>query len=126
MRAQGGPAHEGAVDVRNGHQLGGVGGLHAPPVEDPEGLGRLLVVEAGGDAPEVGVDGARHLGGGRLGAAEGKVITIDPDAAGRGWYVDPSPMDDIEFGRGCGGGSPFRGVDLLTVLIISPDSRSIR
>lgn len=40
------------------------------------------------------------LSGQYLGAAEGSVITIDVDAAGRDWYVDASPLDDSEFGWG--------------------------
>ena len=32
-----------------------------------------------------------------LGQAAGQSITLDADAAGYGWYVDPTPLDDAEF-----------------------------
>ena len=32
-----------------------------------------------------------------IGAAEGNVITLDIDAAGRGWFVDSTPLADEEF-----------------------------
>lgn len=55
----------------------------------------------------------------------GDVVWIDDDAAGAGWFVDPTPSDDAEFrarGRGrelrATGHSPAAGrVDLLTVLL---------
>jgi hypothetical protein len=37
------------------------------------------------------------LPGGLLGEASGKTILIDRDAAGYGWFVDPTPADDLEF-----------------------------
>jgi hypothetical protein len=37
------------------------------------------------------------LGGGLLGEVSGKTVRIDRDAAGYGWYVDPTPTDDAEF-----------------------------
>src|SRR5205814_141731 len=48
----------------------------------------------------------------------------DADAAGYGWFVDPTPADDSEFavptafGLGAGAGSPAAGrMDLLTVVM---------
>lgn len=41
-----------------------------------------------------------HIGdlpGSYLGLAEGHTITIDRDAAGYGWFIDPTPSDDAEF-----------------------------
>jgi hypothetical protein len=52
------------------------------------------------------------LGTGVLGSYAGGVITIDDDAAGYGWYVDTTPMDDSEFF-----GTGPAGMDLLTVLM---------
>jgi hypothetical protein len=75
---------------------------------------------------------------GYLGAAalNGTVISLDDDAAGHGWFVDPTPADDSEFtvntavGLGAGAISPAAGrMDLLTVLmhelghVIGQDSR---
>jgi cyclophilin family peptidyl-prolyl cis-trans isomerase len=37
------------------------------------------------------------LPGSYLGTADGKTITIDADAAGHGWFVDPTPTADEEF-----------------------------
>jgi sugar lactone lactonase YvrE len=38
-----------------------------------------------------------NLGGNTLGLASGNTIWIDDDAAGWGWFVDPTPSDDSEF-----------------------------
>jgi hypothetical protein len=40
----------------------------------------------------------------------GTVVELDDDGAGRGWFVDPTPGEDVEFGRG-----GAAGYDLLTV-----------
>ena len=37
------------------------------------------------------------LASGLLGETSGKSIAIDDDAAGYGWFVDPTPADDSEF-----------------------------
>ncbi len=37
------------------------------------------------------------LPNGMLGEAAGKTIRIDDDAAGYGWFVDPTPADNLEF-----------------------------
>jgi hypothetical protein len=73
-----------------------------------------------------------------LGAAPiyGNWIALDVDAAGYGWFVDPTPADDSEFapatafGFGAGKASPADGrMDLLTVVmhelghVIGLDSR---
>ncbi|MCA9167759.1 MAG: tail fiber protein [Planctomycetales bacterium] len=39
----------------------------------------------------------RDLPSGRLAATEGNVITLDRDASNRGWFVDLTPADDLEF-----------------------------
>jgi hypothetical protein len=55
------------------------------------------------------------LPGRQLGFTSAGTIWIDQDAAGRGWFIDPTPGDDSEFPAGRH--SPARGeVDLLTVL----------
>src|SRR6266700_1384724 len=33
-----------------------------------------------------------------LGEADGNVIRVDNDAAGNGWFIDPTPFEDSEFG----------------------------
>ncbi len=40
------------------------------------------------------------LPGAMLGLAAGNMITIDIDAAGHGWFVDSTPLDDAEFDAG--------------------------
>ena len=73
--------------------------------------------------PLRGVEGrVVDLGGDLLGLAGGDVITLDDDAAGRGWFADPTPLEDEEF-RACGDvfaaladGAAAGRMDLLTVL----------
>src|SRR6185436_1688810 len=55
------------------------------------------------------------LPGDLLGLAEGKTVRLDADAAGRGWFVDPTPGDDAEFADGIDHGQQGR-VDLLTAV----------
>jgi hypothetical protein len=58
-----------------------------------------------------------------LAQASGRLILVDVDAAGHGWFVDPTPLDDAEFGGGGHGlqadlASGAAGhMDLLTVLM---------
>ncbi|MCI0637732.1 MAG: Ig-like domain-containing protein [Gemmataceae bacterium] len=47
-----------------------------------------------------------------LGYAYRRVIWIDINAAGHGWFIDPTPGDDSEFKK-----SGPKGVDLLTVVM---------
>jgi subtilisin family serine protease len=53
-----------------------------------------------------------NLPGPTLGLAAGNTIWIDRDAAGHGWYIDPTPKTDIEFDSGSVGNR----VDLLSVI----------
>jgi parallel beta-helix repeat protein len=57
----------------------------------------------------------RSLPGSMLGAASLHTIWIDTDAAGQGWFIDPSPGRDQEFRRRSLRRRPA-GVDLLSVL----------
>ncbi|HEY1380413.1 MAG TPA: hypothetical protein VGF55_26665, partial [Gemmataceae bacterium] len=51
-----------------------------------------------------------------IGQTVGTSIVIDPTAAGYGWYVDPTPLDDSEFAAG--DPSPAAGrMDALTVVM---------
>jgi len=52
------------------------------------------------------------LAGLALGSTNEHAINIDINAAGYGWFVDPTPMDDNEFS-----GSPMYQFDLLTVVM---------
>src|SRR5262249_31345446 len=60
---------------------------------------------------------------GHLGGESGSTVLIDRDAAGWGWYIDPTPADDAEFTAAggdlrAGKGSPAEGrMDLLTVVM---------
>ena len=56
------------------------------------------------------------LGGATLGLASGNTIWLDDDAAGWGWFVDPTPADDCEFTTPGDQGEQGR-MDLLTVLM---------
>src|SRR5204863_1371667 len=56
------------------------------------------------------------LPGRTLGLASGTVIYLDGNAAGHGWFVDPTPRDDSEFAPGIADSSAGGRVDLLTVL----------
>src|SRR5581483_10633361 len=61
------------------------------------------------------------LPGRELGLQAGNAVFVDRDAAGYGWFADPTPLQDEEFtGPGpltAPSGSPgARGIDLLTVL----------
>ena len=54
-----------------------------------------------------------------LGLTVGSVIYVDRDAAGHGWFVDDSPLQDSEFdsdGRAVEGSAAARGIDLLSVI----------
>jgi hypothetical protein len=49
----------------------------------------------------------------------GNVIELDIDAAGHGWFVDPTPGDDSEFaadGRALAGAGAEGDIDLLTAI----------
>jgi hypothetical protein len=65
-----------------------------------------------------------RLGQGRLGEFDGTGITLDTDAAGYGWFVDPTPLANEEFKPATNhvfaawARSPAAGhMDLLTVLL---------
>ena len=48
--------------------------------------------------PRHGIDvRIADLGGTTLGLASGNTIWLDDNAAGWGWFVDPTPGDDSEF-----------------------------
>jgi hypothetical protein len=64
------------------------------------------------------------LDGLALGYTIGTAVQIDVDAAGHGWFVDPSPQDDGEFQIASDEGTPTEmalasseGMDLLTVVM---------
>ena len=61
------------------------------------------------------VYGVTYLPGQELALTDrtGNAILVDPDAAGRGWFIDPTPWEDSEYVLGQ---SPA-GVDLLTVVM---------
>ena len=56
-----------------------------------------------------------NLGGTTVGFASGHTIWLDSNAAGWGWFVDPTPWDDAEFTTP-GNQGEQRPMDLLTVL----------
>src|SRR5262249_49113813 len=55
------------------------------------------------------------LSGALLGEAVGHTIYLDANAAGWGWFVDPTPWDDSEFMTPGDQGEMHR-IDLLTVV----------
>src|SRR5262249_29054007 len=64
----------------------------------------------------------RDLSGDLLGLTIPDGIVVDSDAAGYGWFVDPTPGDDVEFSAGGGtvlratSGAASGRMDLLTVV----------
>ncbi len=54
-----------------------------------------------------------NLPGDKLGATMGYEVLIDSNAAGYGWFADPTPADNSEF---LDGATPT-GIDLLTVVM---------
>ena len=56
-----------------------------------------------------------NLGGDTLGLASGNTIWLDANAAGWGWFVDPTPWNDSEFTTPGDQGEQNR-MDLLTAL----------
>lgn len=63
-----------------------------------------------------------ELEGNRLGLSQSGRILIDINAGGRGWFVDPTPLDDLEFRMAAGqltaiNSEARAGVDLLTVVL---------
>ncbi|MCI0461065.1 MAG: hypothetical protein L0Z62_29300, partial [Gemmataceae bacterium] len=61
------------------------------------------------------------LPGSYLGFASPGLVQIDADAAGYGWFIDPTPRDDSEFSTPeelrTPGGTTEGAIDLLTVLL---------
>jgi hypothetical protein len=62
------------------------------------------------------------LPGDLLGLASADGIEIDRDAAGYGWFLDATPLDDVEFLQSgdvllARGDAAAAGIDLLTVLV---------
>lgn len=63
--------------------------------------------------------------GDSLGSFQPGLITLDDDAAGRGWFLDATPLDDSEFGRAFSAtrmqtgpsGAPAGHYDLLTTVM---------
>jgi uncharacterized protein (TIGR03118 family) len=65
-----------------------------------------------------------NLPGRFLGLEDGNTVTLDTDAAGDGWFIDPTPLQDEEFTLGADGvlraraGSAAAGrMDLLSVVM---------
>jgi hypothetical protein len=76
------------------------------------GLDAAALAKLRGAAVVIGDLGGESLG---LAYAESNLIRIDDDAAGHGWFVDPTPWDDAEFATPGDQGEQHR-MDLLTVL----------
>jgi DNA-binding beta-propeller fold protein YncE len=57
-----------------------------------------------------------NFGGNTLGLASGHTIWLDDNAAGWGWFVDPTPLDDSEFTTPGNQGEQHR-MDLLSALM---------
>ncbi len=51
-----------------------------------------------------------------LGLAANQAVWLDADAAGRGWFLDPTPWDDSEFSTPGNQGEMNR-IDLLSVVM---------
>lgn len=68
----------------------------------------------GVDAPAIDIR-ISQLPGATLGQVVGRTIWLDDNAAGWGWFVDPTPRDDSEFSKPGNQGEQGR-MDLLSVL----------
>ncbi len=75
----------------------------ADPVEEhrQEEVDDLVGDEDAADVGRLGRTDVRFddLAGDLLGEADGPTIRLDRDAAGWGWFVDPTPLDSREFRR---------------------------
>ncbi len=80
------------------------------------GVSSQLTAQLGSVQVEVGV-----LGGGLLARAipQAGRFTLDAQAAGHGWFVDPTPLQDEEFasGEALSGGPAAGRMDLLTAVL---------
>jgi probable HAF family extracellular repeat protein len=104
-------------------QTSAIGSVSEPALISGE-HGQLLVAEALARWQTAGfnVSGLSSLdiriadlGGATLGLASGHTIWLDDNAAGWGWFVDPTPWDDSEFTAPGDQGERNR-MDLLSVL----------
>ena len=83
------------------------------------------LTEAQLDALEAMSFGVADMAGLHLGSFAPTQITLDADAAGRGWYLDGTPLDDAEFGTVFSAtwmqtsptGAPAGHYDLLTTIM---------
>ncbi len=57
-----------------------------------------------------------NLAGTKLGLASGNTIWLDNNAAGWGWFIDPTPSDDLEFALP-GSQGEQNHMDLLSVVM---------
>jgi hypothetical protein len=102
LRAAGGPG-PGAVSLTQG-ELDGVVAAAFARLGSGAPAARFAITDLGDD----------NLG---LAFEDEGTVWIDDDAAGYGWFVDPTPLEDSEF-VGCMCGSPAkRRMDLLTVVL---------
>ena len=105
------------------HAAGQPSGAAAPLGEaDVESILSQAAADWAADVP-AGIDVViTDLPGAQLGLAELDTIYLDRDAAGHGWFVDPTPGTDEEFQAGPGGilravdARAVDRIDLLTVV----------
>ena len=113
---------------------GGVGGGGAPTLSQDElnAVARAAIAQwtgmLGGDDRLGALSGlsfaVAELGGAVLGRAEGRLVLIDADAAGHGWFIDATAHDSAEFARrldrnfvaATPGSEAFGRMDLLTAV----------
>src|SRR5262249_37353297 len=120
------PIIQGNIVVHSGSLVGPGGGQGRSPALTPAQLAPIVAAararwEAAGLSPaqrgtlRQATVRLAPLAGGTLGWTTAGGILINPDAGGRGWFVDPTPDDDVEF---VGLGDPLaRGrMDLLSVV----------
>lgn len=78
---------------------------------------QTMLVEAAARWRSAGIEiRTADLGGTTLGLASGNTIRLDDNAAGWGWFIDPTPGDNSEFAILGDQGEQHR-VDLLTVVM---------
>ncbi len=85
---------------------------------DLDVVAEAAIARLGGDVPAVNFRIA-DLADGVLGQSLPGTVVIDINASGAGWFIDPSPLDDIEFDQDLNATelSALGRVDLLTVIL---------
>ncbi|MCI0460974.1 MAG: Ig-like domain-containing protein [Gemmataceae bacterium] len=95
----------------------GPGGATDLARSDLAGVADAARVRLGGKGSVLTPVGVADLPGRQLGLYDGSAVWLDRDAAGHGWFVDSTPLQDEEFAGGKALGEAAGRMDLLTVVM---------